>query len=72
MMTVSMDGVRINLVRAFNSFCSKELLSKLDDEEKEHLEKIRECIGSTLCIEHTGLKEFNLLWKEYPLNEIST
>lgn len=49
-MKVSMNGIRINLVNAFNKFCSDETVSKLDADEVKALDEVAESIGVLLCI----------------------
>jgi hypothetical protein len=68
-MQVSMNGLRLNLTRAFNTFVTPELIDKLDEEEFENLSNLREFIASLNCVYSSEDKDFSNL-SDIPLNEI--
>lgn len=60
-MNVSMDGLRKNIVCAFNDFVTDELLERLTDEEKEKLDKLGRNISISLCVYDDQDKNFRMI-----------
>jgi formiminotetrahydrofolate cyclodeaminase len=69
-MKVSMDGMRINLVRSFNKFCTKKVMEKLDTDELEKLDELRQNINNLLCLFDNNDDNCTLLYDEYKIPEI--
>ena len=65
-LTVSMDGVRMRIVRGFNGFVSSlhggwerlDLFTRLTDEQKQSLNELRGAIGTLLCVYEPDNKSF--------------
>lgn len=49
-MQVDMNGLRLNIARAYNQMCRELNLDELDINQKEAIEELRMHIGGLLCV----------------------
>ena len=63
-MKVSMDGLRKNMVYAFNDFVTTGLLEKLTQEQKEQLDELGRTISVSLCVYNDQIEDFRMIADE--------
>ena len=63
-MGVSMDGLRKNIVYAFNEFVESIHLEDFTQEQKEYLDELGCIISVSLCVYNDEIKDFRMIADE--------
>ena len=58
-MNISMDGLRKNMVRAFDQFASADILESLNEQKKKDLSDLASLINVLCCIYDENDGQFN-------------